>query len=176
MGPVSDVEPVFPLTTSDDIDNFFSLTERRPGGDSDLAGVNVTTSDFLSQTQNVTPDVGGDNNEIEIPVIIETVNETPDSENFISDFQFSDHPASSFGKLKLDSGDQLDDNRPIVSSLTEQQSNDNEGDTSPPPPPQSLGNQGISDSLIIDLNEPEHRESHPSEYLHASYERARKNW
>ena len=162
LGPVNDVEPVFPLTTSEDIDNFFSLTERRPGGDSDLAGVNVTTSDFLSQTQNVTPDVGGDNNEIEIPVIIETVS---NEGNFLSDFQFEDHPATSFGKLKLDENSDsspgirdslIIDNRPVVTSLRQEQSNDNLIQTSSPPlrnQESSGSDQGIRDSLVIDLND-----------------------
>ena len=151
-----DLGPVLPQTTSEDIENFFSppIAELSPrpffslgeAESSDLVDDKMTTSnDFLSQTDNdqhqSTPAVAlgsQDNREIEIPVIIETVNETPDSEQFISDFQFSDHPASSFAKLKLESPDQLED---ISVS----------GQPSLP----ASGSQGIRDSLIIDLNESE---------------------
>ena len=138
---------LLPQTTSQDINNFFSPAASpspRPFfslGDGDLVDDKITTSGFLSQTDNdqhqsshpVAPGTP-DNGEIEIPVIIETVNGTPDSEHFISDFQFSDHPASSFGKLKLESPETLLEENSLASTT-------------------ASGNQGIRDSLIIDLNE-----------------------
>ena len=174
LGPVNDIQSVLPLTTSHDVVNFFSPAKSPADSDSqfsvssaDLGDDNITTSDTQSQTDNDQHQSGPPdrqtNKQIEIPVIIETViNGSPDTEHFLSDFQFEDHPASSLGKLTLDESSDSDqrirdslitDKRPSVTSLREEQSHDNQP-TSPPKSPSRESSQlGITDSLLIDLDE-----------------------
>ena len=174
LGPVNDIQPVLPLTTSHDVVNFFSPAKSPADSESqfsvsspDLGDDKITTSDTQSQTDNgqhqSEPAVRQTNKQIEIPVIIETViNGSPDTEHFLSDFQFEDHPASSLGKLTLDESSDSDqrirdslitDKRPSVTSLRGEQSHDNQPTSPPQPPSRESSQQGITDSLLIDLDE-----------------------